>query len=208
MDNTLEDRIRDLAGPLWRSAAQPYGLALDFWLMAEQMVGEMLRTTAQIQKSMLADPPPLPSQWLPEAVPVKRIEELAKCMWEAAGRQYDATQDYWLAAERHVLTIMRAATVPQSASPLAKWAQELATLPPQAYLDQIRIAAYYAWEAAGRQYGRTLDHWLQAEATVLGSLAALARGVGESSEPVLPSAPTTTAPPAATASPETVMSYA
>jgi hypothetical protein len=169
-----EERIRALALPLWESAARPYGVALDFWLMAEQMVLEMMTASARMQAKATSEVPAAVAGVLPEAVPVSRIAELAECMWEAAGRQYGMAQDFWLAAERHVLAMVRAASVPP-ASPLAGWAGELASLPPKPYLDRIRQLAFYLWEAAGRQYGNALDYWLKAEQEVLETMATVAR---------------------------------
>jgi hypothetical protein len=174
MDKSVEENIRKLAQPLWESAARPYGMAMDFWLMAEQMVLEMMAATARMQDKATSAPP-LPSIGaLPSAVPVERVRELAECMWESAGRQYGMAQDYWLSAERHVLAMMRAATAlpaPGSLNSNARTA-ELLNLSPSAYLERIRSMAYDYWEAAGRGYGRALDYWLQAERNMLSMMAA------------------------------------
>ena len=109
MDKAVEENIRKLAQPLWESAARPYGMAMDFWLMAEQMVLELMTVTARMHDKATSAPPlPLMDE-LPSAVPVGKVRELAECMWESAGRQYGMAQDYWLSAERHVLAMMRAA---------------------------------------------------------------------------------------------------
>jgi hypothetical protein len=173
MDEPVEENIRNLARPLWESAARPYGMAIDFWLIAEQMVLEMMSLTARLQDKAINLPAP-PVRGLPSAVPVAKVRELAECMWESAGRQYGMAQDYWLAAERHVLAMVRAATLPGSAGgdPMAA---ELNELSPAAYLERIRIMAYCYWEAAGRGYGQALDYWLQAERDMLSKLTA-ARG--------------------------------
>lgn len=175
MDKALEFQIRELAQPLWESAARPYGMALDFWLMAEQMVLEMMTATARMsERATAADSFGQPWE-LPEAAPVTRIRELAELMWEAAGRQYGMAQDFWLAAERHILAMMRAASGNDEET--RRYYQELASLPPGAYMERIRRTAYYLWEAAGRQYGRALDFWLVAEQQTLETLAgAAARG--------------------------------
>jgi hypothetical protein len=173
MDKSVEENIRNLAQPLWESAARPYGMAMDFWLMAEQMVLEMMAATARMQKATSAPPPPSGGD-LPSAVPVGKVRELAECMWESAGRQYGMAQDYWLSAERHVLAMMRAATtlpMPGSLSSKA-WTAELLDSSPSAYLERIRTMAYQYWEAAGRGYGRALDYWLQAERNMLSMMAA------------------------------------
>ena len=174
MDKAIEENIRNLARPLWESAARPYGMAMDFWLMAEQMVLEMMAATARVQDKATSAPP-LPSIGeLPSAAPVGKVRELAECMWESAGRQYGMAQDYWLSAERHVLAMMRAATtlpVPGSLNSNARTA-ELLDLSPSAYLERIRSMAYDYWEATGRGYGRALDYWLQAERNMLSMMAA------------------------------------
>jgi hypothetical protein len=173
MDKSLEENIRNLAQPLWESAAQPYGMAMDFWLMSEQMILEMMTATARMQDKATSAPPP-PTGEVASAMPVAKVRELAECMWESAGRQYGMAQDYWLSAERHVLAMMRAAAtlpVPRSLASDA-WSTDLLNLSPSAYLERIRLMAYEYWEAAGRGYGRALDYWLQAERNMLSMIAA------------------------------------
>jgi hypothetical protein len=41
MDNLGNKYIEELAYGLWQSAGRPYWVALDFWLMAEQMAVQM-----------------------------------------------------------------------------------------------------------------------------------------------------------------------
>ena len=204
MDRETDAQVRELAQPLWESAAQPYGAALDFWLMAEQMVLEAMASGARMQAQAVQDAPDRMPGMLPESVPVHRITDLAQCMWKNTERQVDAAQDVWLAAERHVLSLLRAAATPERVTPLAKWAEDLVDLPPQAYLERIRTTAYMMWEAAGRQYGNALDYWLRAEEELLGSLAAVARARNEAIDAAAlpPAAPAATvkspskAPPA------------
>lgn len=182
MDNVLEERVRALAEPLWESAAQPYGMARDFWLMAEQMVGEVFAAAGRMQMRLAEQPPPLAAPWLPDAVPVARIGELARAMWQAAGDHIGMAQDFWLAAERHTLAMLRVGAAPGAAGAQEPtWVRELAALSPQAYLERIRLSAYQSWEAAGKQYGQALDNWLQAEQDVLGAMAAYARGAAAGS---------------------------
>ena len=174
MDKSVEEDIRKLAQPLWESAARPYGMAIDFWLMAEQMVLEMMAATARMHDKAMSAPPPPSIAELPSAAPVGKVRELAGCMWESAGRQYGMAQDYWLAAERHVLAMMRAATAlptPGSSNP---WTAEIDSMSPSAYLERIRSMAYCYWEAAGRGYGQALDYWLRAERDMLSMMAAVA----------------------------------
>jgi hypothetical protein len=180
MNARTEEQIRSLAEPLWESAARPYGMAMDFWLMAEQMVVEMMTATARLQRAAIGESlPPDWRPWLPEAMPVSRVREMAECMWQAAGQNLDMAQDVWLAAERHVLAMLRVSALEQT-KPAAETVDavvtELVALPPQAYVERIRVMAYYFWESAGRQYGQALDYWLQAEQNVLGLLTAAARG--------------------------------
>lgn len=42
MDHEREQRIRELAYGLWQSAERPYWMALEYWLMAEKMVLEVI----------------------------------------------------------------------------------------------------------------------------------------------------------------------
>lgn len=167
MDQAVEEQVRALAQPLWESAARPYGMAMDFWLMAEQMVMEMMAASARMSLTMLGEPPAPPKN-APEAVPVAQVRALAQCMWESAGRHYEMAQDFWLAAERHVMAMVRAAGI-SDASPFV---QDLSTLTPSAYLDRIRASAYYLWEAAGRQYGQAMEFWLTAERQTLATFTA------------------------------------
>lgn len=201
MTQAVEEQVRALAEPLWDSAARPYGMALDFWLMAEQMVLEMMAATARVQSAMLAEPPP-PRGQLPEAAPVAQIRAMAQCMWESAGRQYNVTQDFWLSAERHVLAMIRAASV---GGDDAKPIEEISALSPVAYLDRIRANAYGMWEAAGYQYGRALEFWLAAERQMLTMFTAVYAPPARSEVPSPPVAPSTTEPAAATSAPATAI---
>jgi hypothetical protein len=176
MEQVVEQRIRSLAQPLWESAARPYGMAMDFWLMAEQMVLEMVAATARIQRSVIGEPPPFLGE-LPAAAPVDRVRALAETMWEAAGRQYGMAQDFWLAAERHTLALMRAMAATTGAGSAADaWIEEMARLSPAAYLERIQVLAYNLWETTGQQYDRALDFWLEAERQTLTALAQVASG--------------------------------
>ena len=184
MNGNLDERIRGLAQPLWELAARPYGMAMDFWLMAEQMVMEMVTATARLQSKAVSPPSP-PLGELPDGMPVARVRELAECMWESAGHQYGMAQDFWLAAERHVLAMLRVAAFPAESAKESKnaWTSELAGLAPAAYLERIRRMAYYYWETAGRNYGNTLDCWLQAERDMLKMMSAATEGGSEPSPP-------------------------
>jgi Protein of unknown function (DUF2934) len=185
MNDTVDEDIRKLAKPLWESAAQPYGMAVDFWLMAEQMIIEAMAVTSRMQSAALtASPPPDIVEPL-ETVPVARVRALAECMWESAGRQYGMAQDFWLAAERHVLAMIRATQALSATEHRNYAAAELVNLPPSAYLERIRMMAYYYWEATGKNYGQALDYWLQAEREILDRM-----GAGGERKPVPPETPT------------------
>ncbi len=97
--------------------------------------------------------------------------------YRAGGRQFGLAQDYWLAAERHVLSQLRAMAAIEAVPDAPAWLRELVGLPPQAYLDRIRVLAFESWQGSGNAFGNALDHWLKAEETVLGAFAALARGI-------------------------------
>lgn len=179
MNQQTESQISNLAMPLKESAAAHYDLAVDFWLIAEQMVLEVMDASTKVAglgtlrdvPQAKIDPP------LPAEVPTERIRDLAHCMWESAGRQYGLALDYWLSAERHVLTMIRAASgmaTPSTKSAQAM-AQEYATASAAAYLERIRETAYFLWEATGKQYDGALDDWLKAEKEVLEYMATAAR---------------------------------
>jgi len=52
----------------------------------------------------------------------------------------------------------------------AQRSEQPRTIPdPAARAEQIRLRAYQLYEARGREDGRDLDDWLQAEAEILGS---------------------------------------
>jgi hypothetical protein len=179
MDQQTEQQISKLATPLKQSAGAQYDMAVDFWLMAEQMVLEVMDATTKVAGlNVLQDVPQAEIQPpLPAVVPTERIRDLAHCMWDSAGRQYGLALDYWLSAERHVLTMMRAAsgTATPSTKDARSMAQEYATASAAAYLERIRETAYFLWEATGRQYDGALDDWLKAEKQVLEYMASAAR---------------------------------
>jgi predicted component of type VI protein secretion system len=179
MDQQTEQQISKLATPLKQSAGAQYDMAVDFWLMAEQMVLEVMDATTKVAGlNVLQDVPQAEiDPPLPAVVPTERIRDLAHCMWESAGRQYGLALDFWLSAERHVLTMMRAAsgTATPSTKDARSMAQEFATASAAAYLERIRETAYFLWEATGRQCDGALDDWLKAEKQVLEYMASAAR---------------------------------
>ena len=173
MDTQMEIRIRSLAHPLWESAAQPYGMALDFWLMAEQMILEMLTASARLATTAAGETMVSASGDDRAAAPINRVQDLAHCMWENAGKQYELALDCWLAAEKHAFALSRATAAAREG------AKDLAALPAPAYLEHIRRNAYLLWESAGQQYGNALDYWLQAERQVLIAVAGAASPAAE-----------------------------
>jgi len=191
MENNVEERIRQLAQPLWLSAGEQYGTAMDCWLMAENMVLETMAATTKIVGATLDTAVSSTRQFweIPTEVPTERIRELAQLMWEAAGRQQGATLDFWLAAERHVVTVMRSGmSGPTSEnSPGNELVKELLLGSSAAYLDRVRELAHDLWVSAGEEYGRSLDFWLEAERQVLETIA--------SSAGFVPPAPTKDLPP-------------
>ena len=110
MKHETRDQIGKLADPLKHAAEARYDLAVDFWLMAEQMVLEVMDATTRVAGLSIKEdvPPPEIDPPLPAVVPTDKIRDLAHCMWDSAGRQYGLALDFWLSAERHVLTMMRA----------------------------------------------------------------------------------------------------
>ncbi|MDZ3838412.1 MAG: DUF2934 domain-containing protein [Rhodospirillales bacterium] len=189
MDTQMEIRIRSLAHPLWESAARPYGMALDFWLMAEQMILEMLTASARLATTAAGETLVTGAGDDRAGAPISRVQDLAHCMWENAGRQYELALDCWIAAEKHAFALTRAAAAAREG------AQELAALPAPAYLEHIRRNAYVLWDSAGRQYGNALDYWLQAERQVLQAVteAAAATAAAGPPEPPRPQRGGTTA---------------
>jgi len=190
MENKVEDRIRQLAQPLWISAGEQYGTAMDCWLMAENMVLETMAATTKIVGAALDTTVSSTRQFweVPTEVPTERISELAQLMWEAAGRQQGATLDFWLAAERHVLTVMRTGmgTSAPGKDAQKELANELLFGSSAVYLDRVRELAHELWVSAGKEYGRSLDFWLEAERQVLETMTASAGFVAPAPSKELP----------------------
>ncbi len=200
MNGKLDEQIRDLAYHMWESAGHEYGRALDYWLISEQMVREMALLTAKWARSSLAmgaggDAPT--SQEVSDRY-LNYVRDLAYAMWESADKHVGWTMDFWLSAERHVRTMMVAAarTAGSTVGADKTVSQAFEAFSADAYLERIRRTAYSMWEAAGRQYGRSLDFWLAAERQVLQSMSApppagapaasLAPSVPAPAEPVPP----------------------
>lgn len=178
MNAEIEYKIRSLAYHMWRSAGQDYGRAMDFWVMAEQMVLELVAATARLSgkamdSAVVAAERSAP--WLAAAY-LQRNRELAHAMWEAAGQRQGQAIDYWLAAERHIMTMIMSFAAGNEGKPEAMVEKALESFSAQAYLDRIRTLAYYMWEAAGQQYGDALEFWVAAERQMLDAMVAAAAG--------------------------------
>lgn len=160
-----EELTRALASALSRSGSgsAPLGSALDDWLAAEEMVAEALSMTRGAPE---AEPgaTALPVSSLPSsAFPVEKVRELAQCFWDHSTRSAMSTLDIWIAAERHVYAIYRAALAGHG---------ELSQFSAEAYWRRIRDQAEWLWHARGRPGQRDMDTWLEAEAEVLAQAAA------------------------------------
>jgi hypothetical protein len=176
MNVKIDNQVNNLAYHLWLSAGREYQRAVDFWIMAEQMVWELATASARLSGSAVElgaaierTAPAIASSYL------QRIQELAYFMWEASGAQCGRALDYWIAAERHVTTMMvvsgemaTSATGEESGGP--------DDFSAETYLNEIRTGAYYMWEKAGREHsGDHLGFWLAAERQVLDRIEADAR---------------------------------
>jgi hypothetical protein len=199
MNEKIEYHVNNLAYHLWISAGREYGRALEFWMMAEQMVWELALASARLSGSAVeaGTAAELTAPAI-AAKSVRRIRELAYSMWQAAGAEWGRAVDYWLAAERHITTMLMvpgAVAEPSNAKPLK---DELLDAGPvdaepsdldaerntqpvsnrfsaEEYLNAIRRDAYDMWEKAGRQYGENaLAFWLEAERQMLHRLEAVA----------------------------------
>ena len=176
MENDLEHDIRNLAYHIWLSAENGFSRALDFWVMAEQMVIEMTADSARRANTAAASAVETAASWPSalRALYLYRVRELARGMWSASTDQRDRSMDYWLAAEKHLRLLMESAARTAGARLGREEAmvEAFETFSPANYLEQIRETAYQLWETAGRQYGSALDFWLAAETKIMESLAA------------------------------------
>lgn len=168
MNVKIDSQVKSLAYHLWLSAGREYQRAGDFWIMAEQMVWELATASARLSGSameagavMERTAPVIAANYL------QRIRELAYFMWEASGAQCGRAMDHWIAAERHVTTMM-VVSGEMANSDGENRSAEPDHFSAAAYLDEIRTGAYYLWEKAGRQHsGDHLGFWLTAERQVL-----------------------------------------
>ena len=175
MENDLEHDIRNLAYHIWLTAGSDFSrTALDFWVMAEQMMIELTADSARRANTAATAAVENAAAW-PSALRtlyLYRIRELAHNMWATSIEQRDRSMDYWLAAEKHLRLLAESAARTAGANFGAEdvLIRTFETLAPTSYLEQIRKNAYQLWEAAGRQYGSALDFWLVAERKFLDSL--------------------------------------
>lgn len=174
-EDNLEGDIRNLAHHIWRTAGNDFSrTALDFWVMAEQMVVELATDSARRATAAATIAAENASVWPTalRALYLYRIRELAHNMWTASTEQHERAMDYWLAAEKHLHSLAETAMRTAGASPGSqeRLAEAFANFSSAAYLEQMRETAYQLWKAAGHQYGSALDFWLAAERQMLDSL--------------------------------------
>ncbi|TVR99910.1 MAG: DUF2934 domain-containing protein [Rhodospirillales bacterium] len=174
MNTEFSEQVRSLAHGIWRSAGQDSERAFDYWLMAEQMVLELVTSMARVgastAKSTAASM--LRTRSLMASLYLERVRDLSYQMWEAGGQQYGRAMDYWIAAERHVSAMMMTQAQASPAAGPEAAAKAVESFSATEHLERIRLAAYYMWEKAGRQYGDSLEYWLAAERQILESLGA------------------------------------
>ncbi len=191
MNTNIESQVNSLAYHLWLSAGREYRRVVDFWSMAEQMVWELaVATTRMSGSAMEAGVDPDRTAPTIAATYLQRVHELAYFMWEASGAQCGRAMEFWLAAERHVMTMMLFSGQKADATEGAPGGEADGVSPApgspypfsaEAYLNEIRKTAYYMWEKAGQAYGAdNLDFWLAAERQVLHRIEA------EATPPVYP----------------------
>ena len=176
MNVKIDSQVNSLAYHLWLSAGRECQRAVDFWIMAEQMVWELAIASARMAGSAVEVG--ASREWTASTIAsrhLQRVRELAYFMWEAAGAQYGRAMDYWIAAERHVTTMM-VVSGEVATSPDAEQRLKPDHFSANAYLNEIRTGAYYMWEKAGRQHNDDpLGFWLAAERQVLNRFEAEAR---------------------------------
>jgi hypothetical protein len=93
-------------------------------------------------------------------------------MWKQAGRAPGHALDFWIAAEKSVLTLTVAAVRASAGNEPAKIvAKTFADFSPFRFLETIRDRAQSMWEEAGHQTSQTLDYWLNAERQYIRGIA-------------------------------------
>ena len=174
MEHDLENEIRALAHQIWRTAGSEFGqTALDFWVMAEQMVVELTADSVRRANAAAVVVAQNAAAW-PSALRALyfyRVRELAHNMWATSAEQNERALDCWLAAEKH-LRMLAESAASVNADRQEALANVLERFSPAAYLERIRETAQQLWQATGNHYGSALDVWLAAERKILDSLTA------------------------------------
>jgi hypothetical protein len=170
------ESVRNAAHLMWEVAGSQPGEALSYWLAAEKYIGSLVAVARQVTGSTIPNQASLGTliDAFSPAAYLRLVEQLAERMAEDAEFPPAVLpHDFWLAAERHVLVLIASAA--HSVNSLLDAANKLtATLRdfrPERYLQPIREAAYYLWEAAGAQTGKSLSFWLEAEQEYLKNIA-------------------------------------
>ncbi len=83
MADVSQEELEKLAAALCASAGQSCEMALGYWLMAEQMLLELMFASHCVQVTVH-----------------QKIRERAYFLWESTGREFGRELDFWLAAER------------------------------------------------------------------------------------------------------------
>jgi hypothetical protein len=170
---------RHTAYMMWENAGQPWGMALDFWLAAQNVFQTVIDAAAKtVWGSEISEA--LKTQ-LRRTFPAKTYFDLtytlAYKMSQHAERQYRAPLDIWLAAEKTIMAIVRGAiSAASSALEVASLLNnELELFSPSAFLEEVRRVAYYKWvERGGLPYEThlaTLRDWVEAEEEVRRQIA-------------------------------------
>lgn len=168
--------IEGIAHSIWEQEGRQIGSALDHWLAAEKQVlavsvavMESSRDAHEAMRNL--------SLTLHNLDPVNLLEPiraLAEAMWEQAGGQSGFALDFWVAAEKHVLTLT--AAVIRQASAGSGSAELIASMfsafSPLPVLEMISETAQKAWLELGRKTSQDVDNWLNAEREVLANIAA------------------------------------
>lgn len=167
---TLREQTRITAYSWSDIAGHQEGMANSYWLAAEKYVNSLGVWAAALSPS--EGSPEERSGMLHElqaAFPLQQysqlVWELAYEMWKGAGYPYFRGLEFWVSAERHILTIAgqliaTASNVPEAIGSLTRMVRDFVG---DAYLSNIRNRAYYIWKAYGERGGHALEDWLEAE---------------------------------------------
>lgn len=165
--------IERFAYCIWEQTGRQSGYALDHWLAAEKQVLAVSvaiiesSSAQQAMRSLVTA-----SQSLNPPNVLEPIRVMANAMWKQAGRAPGHALDFWIAAEKSVLTLTVAAVRASAGNEPAKIvADTFADFSPVRFLERIKDRAQTMWEEAGHQASQTLDYWLNAERQYLWSIA-------------------------------------